>query len=316
MPRFKTPIKHLQRKCYRNVTLKSSRFTQLQNALLIIVFTILSGCSSTKAVDQQASVANQDPLESINRPFWTFTWDYADKYVLKPAAQGYVEYVPQDIRGGLHNVALNLNEPSAIINNLLQGKFTSAAKSTGRFLLNSTIGLLGIFDPASDFGWAREHEEFGEVLGKYGVGNGPYLVVPALGPSSVREEVGDYVDRYYWPLAVIEFWPNVVRSAVLGLEARAALIEQEQLITDSVDSYEFVKNAYFQNMEYRVYDGNPPIIVNTEDDAELEAFLDEFEDEFEEDSDTSADNNATEESSLETQAEKSIENTTDNKIDE
>ena len=101
-------------------------------------------------------------------------------------------------------------------------------------------------------------------------------MVPALGPSSVREEVGDYVDRYYWPLAVIDFWPNIVRSAVLGLEARAALVDQEQLIKESIDSYEFVKNAYFQNMNFKVYDGNPPIIVNAEEEAELEAFLEEF----------------------------------------
>lgn len=236
----------------------------------------ITACSSTKAVDQQSANTHHDPLESINRPFWTFTWDYADKYAFKPAAQGYVKYVPSEIRTGLHNMALNLNEPSAIINNLLQGKFTSAAKSTGRFVLNSTIGLLGIFDPASDFGWAREQEEFGEVLGKYGVGDGPYLVVPALGPSSVREEVGDYVDRYYWPLAIIDFWPNIVRSAIIGLEARAALVDQEQLIRESIDSYEFVKNAYFQNMRYKVYDGNPPIVINAEDEADLEAFLDEF----------------------------------------
>ncbi|GHE80688.1 MlaA family lipoprotein [Thalassotalea profundi] len=253
-----------------------SRVYFIKHFLLVTVLIGLSACSSTNAVNQQSADTNSDPLESINRPFWTFTWDYADKYAFKPAAQGYVKYVPSEIRTGLHNVALNLNEPSAIINNLLQGKFTSAAKSTGRFILNSTIGILGIFDPASDFGWAREHEEFGEVLGKYGVSDGPYLVVPALGPSSVREEVGDYVDRYYWPLAVIDFWPNVVRSAVIGLEARAALADQEQLIKESIDSYEFVKNAYFQNMKFKVYDGNPPIMVNAEEEAELEAFLEEF----------------------------------------
>ncbi|MFC4281255.1 MlaA family lipoprotein [Thalassotalea piscium] len=244
--------------------------------IIVLASIILSGCSSTNAVDQQQANAINDPLESINRPFWTFTWEYADKYALKPVAEGYVNYVPTDIRTGLHNAALNLNEPSAIINSLLQGKFSSAAKSTGRFLLNSTIGLLGIFDPASDFGWGREHEEFGEVLGKYGVSDGAYLVVPVLGPSSVREEVGDYVDRYYWPLAVIDFWPNVVRSAIIGLESRAALVDQEQLIRNSIDSYEFVKNAYYQNMRYKVYDGNPPIIINEDDEADLEAFLEEF----------------------------------------
>ena len=100
-------------------------------------------------------------------------------------------------------MALNLNEPASVINNLLQFKFYNAAKSTGRFVLNSTVGMLGFFDPASDFEWTGDQEEFGEVLGFYGVSDGPYLVVPALGPSSVREEVGDYVDGLYWPLAAL-----------------------------------------------------------------------------------------------------------------
>ncbi len=248
-------------------------------ALVIFLSVLLSACSSTSAVDDGDS---RDPLESVNRPLWTFTWDYADKYVIKPTSEAYSDYTPTFLRSGLYNMALNLNEPSTIINNLLQLKFSEAASSTGRFVLNSTIGMLGFFDPASDFGWNREQEEFGEVLGKYGVGDGPYLVVPALGPSSVREEAGDFVDRYYWPLAIIDFWPNMLRSAVIGLEKRVALADQEQLIIESVDSYEFVKNAYFQNMNYKVHDGNPPIVVDEEEEAEIEAFLDEFEDEIEE----------------------------------
>lgn len=243
---------------------------------IIIVSLLMSACSSLP-VDEQASGEPQDPLESINRPFWTFTWDYADKYVFKPTSQAYVEYMPTDLRTGVYNMALNLNEPSAIINSLLQAKFTDAAKSSGRFLLNSTVGLFGFFDPASDFGWQRKHEEFGEVLGSYGVGDGPYLVVPGLGPSSVREEVGDYVDHYYWPMAVIDFWPNLLRATVIGLEGRAALAEQETLITESIDPYEFVKNAYFQNMQYKLYDGNPPIVIDEAEEENIDAYLDEFE---------------------------------------
>lgn len=247
-------------------------------ALFYTVFlsVVLSGCSSLPK-DQQDP---KDPVEPLNRASWTFTWDYADKYVLKPVSETYVEYTPTFLRTGLHNMALNLNEPSSFINNLLQGKFTDAGKSAGRFLLNSTIGLFGFFDPASDFEWSGTQEEFGEVLGVYGVGDGPYIVIPGLGPSSVREEVGDFVDRYYWPLAVIDFWPNIVRSAIIGMEARVALSEQEQLINQSVDPYEFVKNAYFQNMRYKVYDGAPPIEVNDAEEEELDAYLDEFEDEI------------------------------------
>jgi len=242
--------------------------------MLLVIFT--TGCSSVPQENQAIQSDPKDPFETINRPFWVFTWDYADKYVLKPTSTAYVETVNEDVRSGLYNVAMNLNEPSAVINSLLQGKFSDAAKSTGRFVLNSTIGLFGLFDPASDFGWGRKHEEFGEVLGSYGVGDGPYLVLPGMGPTSVREEVGDFVDHYYWPLAVIDFWPNLLRVGIIALEKRAELADQEQLITESVDSYEFVKNAYFQNMNYKVYDGNPPIIVEDNDEA-LEAFMDEIE---------------------------------------
>lgn len=258
------------------MSLSKSLYNQQLKLVFVICFSVfLSACSSTGQAEHNES-DSRDPLESINRPFWTFTWDYADKYVLKPTSQAYVNNVPTPLREGLYNMAMNLNEPSSAINNVLQGKFSDAGKSAGRFILNSTIGLFGFYDPASDFEWSGTQEEFGEVLGSYGVPDGPYLVVPALGPSSVREEVGDFVDRYYWPLAVIDFWPNLARNLVIGLEKRAQLSDQEKLINESLDPYVFVKNAYFQNMEYKVYDGNPPIEIDEEAEAEIDAFLDEL----------------------------------------
>jgi len=266
-------MQHVYWQGLKPVNLSNSYYLRLS---FLVVFLFLGGCASTPS--EEGLDDPRDPFEVINRPFWTFTWDYADKHVIKPTAEVYTEYTPPILRTGLYNMALNLNEPSNIINNVLQLKLANAAKSTGRFVLNSTIGLLGFFDPASDFGWSGEQEEFGEVLGSYGVGDGPYLVVPALGPTSVREEVGDYVDGLYWPLAVIDFWPNIVRLGVLGLEKRASIRDQEQLVVDSADSYEFIKNAYFQNMNYRLYDGNPPIVIDEDSEAEIDAFLDEFDD--------------------------------------
>ncbi len=263
----------------------SSAITLYFRLLILVSIFTLSGCSTTPEEQAQEEVAEstdvsdpRDPFEVINRPFWTFTWDYVDKYIAKPASEVYTTYTPPFLRTGLYNMALNLNEPASIINNALQLKFTAAAKSTGRFVLNSTIGLFGFYDPASDFEWSGEQEEFGEVLGSYGVGDGPYLVVPGLGPSSVREEVGDYVDRLYWPLAVIDFWPNIVRLGVLALEKRAAVRDQEQLVVESEDPYEFIKNAYFQNMNFKLHDGNPPIVIDEAEEAEIDAFLDEFDD--------------------------------------
>ena len=244
--------------------------------MIVVVSLALTGCASVSHDDSYSDP--QDPLESINRPMWTFNWDYLDKYVTGPASRAYVKYMPTPLRTGVYNMARNLDEPASIVNNLLQLKFSDAAKTTGRFVLNSTIGILGFFDPASDLSWTRKEEEFGEVLGVYGVGNGPYLMVPFLGPSSVRDEVGDYVDRYYWPMAVIDFWPNILRLTVKGLEARAALAPQEGLLNDSLDPYTFVKNAYFQNMRYKVYDGNPPVEKNTQEEDDLDSFLDEADD--------------------------------------
>jgi phospholipid-binding lipoprotein MlaA len=247
---------------------------QCSRILVLLSVLLLSACSATPK--SEGINDSRDPLETINRPFWTFTWDYADKYVAKPASELYTTYTPPFLRTGLYNMALNLNEPSSAVNSLLQLKFTNAVKSTGRFVFNSIIGLLGFYDPASEFDWSVEQEEFGEVLGSYGVSDGPYLVIPALGPSSVREEVGDYVDGLYWPLLVIDFWPNVVRLGVLGLEKRASIRDQEQLVVDSTDAYEFIKNAYFQNMNYRLYDGNPPIVIDKDQEAEIDALLEEF----------------------------------------
>jgi len=253
--------------------------------ILFVSILCISGCSTTPEQQNQAEITDsdyvsdpRDPLESINRPFWTFTWDYVDKYIAKPASDVYTTYTPPFLRTGLYNMALNLNEPASIINNVLQLKFSDAAKNTGRFVLNSTIGLFGFYDPASDFNWSGEQEEFGEVLGSYGIGDGPYIVIPGLGPSSVREEVGDYVDGLYWPMVVIDFWPNMARLGILALEKRAAVRDQEQLIVESEDAYEFIKNAYFQNMNYRLYDGNPPIIIDEAEEAEIDALLDDFDD--------------------------------------
>jgi len=241
----------------------------------IVIFTIiLSGCATTANKDFTSDP--KDPLESINRPLWTFNWDYLDKYVTKPVAATYAEYTPMPVRTGLYNFVRNLDEPATIINNILQLKFTDAAKSTGRFVLNSTIGILGVFDPASDFGWIRKKEEFGEVLGVYGVGDGAFLMIPFLGPSSVRDSVGGYVDQLYWPLAIIDFWPNILRLGVKGLELRTQLVEQESLINDSIDPYIFIKNAYFQNMRFKVYDGNPPVEINQKENEELESFMEEL----------------------------------------
>lgn len=222
----------------------------------------------------------RDPLEKINRHLWTFT-EYADEYVARPVSVFYADTMPVFLREGLFNISQHFYEPSTVINHLLLLEFDKAAAMTGRFAVNTTVGLFGFFDPAADMGLERKRKALGEVMGKYGVPNGPYLIIPGLRASSVREEVGDYVDKYYWPFAALGFWPGFTRWAINGMEKRMLLIEQEDMLKEAVDPYEFVKNAYFQNMEFKVHDGNPPIEINQDEEDEIDAYLDELDEDFE-----------------------------------
>ncbi|MEP4890051.1 MAG: VacJ family lipoprotein [Aliiglaciecola sp.] len=251
--------------------------------LLLIAAFVLGGCASQQAVNGQVQeVEYNDPRDSVegfNRAMWDFNYDVLDAYILRPTAVVYVDYVPQPARQGLHNAALNLEEPSNSVNNLLQGKVGGSLASLGRFVLNSTVGILGIFDVAKEIGLERQEEEFGEVLGKYGVGTGTYLMLPAYGPTDLRSLTGDFVDSSYFPLQDLSFYVAAVRTGIKVLEARAQLMEQEGQLDQSLDPYAFVKNAYFQNLEFRVTDGEvPQSDLNTDPEEESENFEDFLDD--------------------------------------
>jgi phospholipid-binding lipoprotein MlaA len=145
--------------------------------------------------------------------------------------------------------------------------------SLGRFLLNSSLGLLGAIDIASEIGLETQEEEFGEVLGKWGMGTGPYLMIPALGPSDVRSSVGDFVDTSYSPMDGLNLYLGFLRVGIKALEGRASVIQQEQQLSSSTDPYAFVKSAYFQNLKFKVLDGK---IVKSEEEAALEDDIDAF----------------------------------------
>lgn len=251
---------------------------------LILILSLLGGCASRQSAQQQAQEQSdtysdpKDPLETFNRTMWDFNYDVLDKYILRPTTVAYVDYMPSFARTGLHNMALNLEEPSNSVNNLLQGKVGGSFASLGRFVINSTVGLLGTIDVAEMMGIDREEEEFGEVLGKYGVGTGAYLMLPALGPTDIRSSVGDFVDTAYFPLEDLTFYVAAFRSGIKALEARAILMDQEQLLESSLDKYAFVKDAYFQNLQFRVTDGEGGDDKFSEDfdDAELEGLLDDL----------------------------------------
>lgn len=221
----------------------------LGTALLIS----FGGCAATGARTPG------DPLERLNRGTYRFN-DAVDRAVLKPVAKGYQRHVPQIIRTGVGNVLTHLAFPTTIVNDLLQLKLKDTAVDLGRFVLNSTLGLGGLLDPASHVGLARNDEDFGQTLGRWGVPPGPYLVLPLLGPSTLRDTPAMAVDgqtdlRTQLDLETDERVAIAVLSVVDG---RASLLSLDQSIQRAFDPYAFVRNAWLQRREYKVRDGDVP----------------------------------------------------------
>ncbi len=256
---------------------------------LLALLLLLGGCAAKPQVlpDAEPPVlepsSERDPLEGFNRSMWDLNYEVIDPYVAKPATEGYYTYVPSPVRTGLLNVANNLGEPSSAVNQFLRLEWGRAATTTGRFLINSTIGLLGLIDVAGYWGMEREETEFGEVLGYYGAAEGPYIMLPVLGPTTVRDEVGDWVDFLYPPLGALNFTEKALRWTIQGLDVRHKAMEQEGLLNQSLDPYAFVRDAYFQHVYYETFGTHPPQV---EEDFDDEGFEDEgFDDEaFDEES--------------------------------
>lgn len=241
---------------------------------------IISGCASNSAQQQAESNADpRDPIEPFNRVMWDFNYDVLDAYLLRPVTVGYTTVMPGFARTGLLNAALNLEEPVNMVNNLLQGKAEPSMRSFARFLINTTVGLVGTIDVAEKMGMPRVEEDFDEVLGVWGVGNGPYVMLPAAGPNDVRGLVGSAVDNAYFPMTYLNGNFTLLRVVVELLESRAQLMAQEQQLDNSADPYAFVKSAYFQNKEFKVTDGKSgekEIDEEALDDFDaFEAFLDD-----------------------------------------
>lgn len=213
----------------------------------------LCACAVLAVLPLAANAADEDPWEGFNRPVFGFN-DTLDTYALKPVAKGYQAVTPQFFEDGVHNVFRNIGDVTNLANNLLQGKVHDAGVDGGRLIFNTTFGLLGFFDVASEMGLQRNDEDFGQTLGAWGLGSGPYLVVPFLGPSSLRDAPAKIPDSFLGPYPYIDHVPtrNVTR-AVNVVDTRASLLSAEKMV--SGDKYIFVRNAYLQNREFRVKDG-------------------------------------------------------------
>jgi phospholipid-binding lipoprotein MlaA len=225
-----------------------------------VVAALLLMASSAVALPEEP----YDPIEPVNRGIFWFN-DQLDVYVLEPISRGYRDYVPKPVRTGVNNFFLNLRYPSYLVSDIIQGKFEQVLDHTGRFLINSTVGIGGLIDFAKDWGLPDHEEDFGLALAYHGVPAGPYLVVPLIGPSNVRDGVGRIVDAFLDPIGWVAY-TNVsggtklaVAATALGMRTvntRAGLLQAIEAAKEgSVDYYLFVQGAYYQNRYGLLTDG-------------------------------------------------------------
>ena len=226
--------------------------------LLTLISCLLVGGCATLPPSSAAKPDPRDPWERFNRASFKFN-DAMDRAILRPVAKAYVKVTPRILRKGLGNALDNLESITTIVNDTLQGKIGQAGRDSARFLLNSTLGLGGLFDPASAAGLEMHDEDFGQTLGVWGVKSGPYLMVPILGPSSARDFVGRVTEQFTYPVSYLEDdSTRYMIRAVDFVNLRASLLDLDAQLEQSFDRYAFVRNAWLQRREYKVLDGNLP----------------------------------------------------------
>ena len=225
---------------------------------LILSALMLTACAS---IQQTERVANIDPFERVNRIVFSFN-ETADQYVIKPIAEGYRFVLPEFVRTGVTNFFSNINDVLTGANNLLQGKPVNAASDIGRFFINSTIGILGLFDVASDMGLDKNREDFGQTLGVWGFSDGPYVVLPLFGASNIRDTVGFVVDvktDFIINTNKLNADEEVAINSLRIINRRADLLDAGQLIEDAAfDKYSFLRDGYLQRRRNQMHDGYPP----------------------------------------------------------
>jgi len=221
------------------------------------VFTVLTGCATTKSTG--SAVSDHDPLESVNRPIYRVN-DFVDRTIAKPATRAYVSYTPRPIQNSVSNFFDNVVYPNVILNDFLQGKWTQGLEDLGRFLVNTTFGFLGIWDMATPLELEAHDEDFGQTLAVWGMDESAYLVLPFIGPSTVRDAPNLGVTAV---TNILFYVPNpyVIPVAILGFVDYRAGVEEAVTFRDetAVEPYLFTREAYLQYRKFLIYDGNPPV---------------------------------------------------------
>lgn len=219
-------------------------------AVVLAAAMLLAGCASGGTHQERHP---DDPWEGFNRKVFAFN-DVLDRYALKPVARGYRFITPDPVETGVGNVFTNLGEPRTVLNSLLQGKVRNASIATSRFLINTTVGVAGLWDVASRMEITGHKEDFGQTLGVWGWEGSRYLVLPLLGPSTLRDTGGMPADMYSYPTTYIEDDQTRLGLTALRLvDKRAGLLDQEALIQG--DRYSFVRDAWLQRRRFEVSDG-------------------------------------------------------------
>ena len=250
-----------------NKHLKLSRFP-----VLIGLAIFLSGCATSPT-----SQENQDPLESMNRSVFSFN-EKADKYALKPVALGYKTIAPDLVQQGAGNFFSNLDDFIVVLNDILQLKFSEAGQDGSRLLINTFLGMGGLVDFGTEYGFPKRYEDFGQTLAHYGVASGPYIVVPFLGGYTVRSGVGGIVDIATNPVFYAAPFMAPFISPAIGagkaVDERKQVLSKEEIINEAaLDKYEFLRDAYLQRRNSLIHDGNPPSIDDVIDEPVQEASI-------------------------------------------
>ncbi len=236
-------------------------------AIVFLAAAMMNGCATQGD--------SRDPWEPFNRGVFQFN-DTLDKYMMQPIAKGYQWVTPEFVDQGVTNFFDNLNDIAVTANDLFQFKFKQSGQDVARLLINSTLGIGGFVDVATEIGLVKHNEDFGQTLAIWGVPYGPYLVLPFLGPSSPRDAIGTAADGFMNPLSYTPLFP--VRIGFFSLKTidfRADNLSATEILDEAaLDRYAFMRNAYFQRREYLIYDGEPPL------DDEFEDFEKELEEEM------------------------------------
>ncbi len=225
------------------------RATQIRTALLTACLLWLSACAS---LPPDAQRSPRDPWERMNRGTYKFN-DALDKAIVKPVAKGYVKVTPQPVRTGVTNFFDNLETPITIVNDLLQWQVKAFFNDSARLVLNSTLGIGGLLDPATRAGLDKNDRDFGQTLGVWGIKSGPYVVLPVLGPSDVRDAIGRGADDFANPRHYLSnSWVQWGMWGVRGIDNRSRILYADSIVQNAYDPYAFVRNAYLQHRDFKV----------------------------------------------------------------